>query len=118
LHMAAELEDDEVFRNLIENDADVLIQDNLERTVLMDVFGGQICSPNLETMVKLVLTKLNVWNTTDYLNLQDDDGRTALHHATFWASCNLVHELLFWTFSPARLSPEVTLLCTIFLQTV
>jgi len=77
---------------LIENDADVFMQDNYKVTVLMNVVGRPSYYSQ-QIPVQLVLAKLNVSNMT-YLNLKDGNGWTALHHATARGRCDSVYELL------------------------
>jgi len=96
LHMAAELTDVETFCLLIEYNADVLVQDKSKRTVLMDLL--RVPESKIEQallMIWLILAQLNVSNTS-YLNLQDEHGWTALHHATALGCCSAIQELLCW----------------------
>jgi len=96
LHIAALTEQIEVIRLLFENNGDVLMQDNRKRIILMDVMRVHYHSrrENLP-LVQLVLAKVNDMNPT-YINLQDDYGWTALHHATAWGRRNSIKELLCW----------------------
>ncbi len=95
LHMAAVSKDTELFQHLLEDKADVLMQDYNKTTVLMTVIREVVPSEKQEFLVTLVLTKLNISDIT-YLNLQDCNGWTALHYATMWGQRNLIHQLLCW----------------------
>jgi len=95
LHMAAGLGHLEVARLLIKNNADVLMQDNHKRTVLMDAVNKLDGSRQEKLLsVQFILSEVSKMNTTDHLNLQDADGWTALHYATVWGSRSSIHELL------------------------
>jgi len=97
LHMAALSSNIEIFQLLLENNADVLVQDNYKRTVLMNLIGVPNSLKKQEVLlVWLLLAKINVSNITAYLNLQDDFGSTAVHYATVRGRLDLIYELLSW----------------------
>jgi len=97
LHRAALSSNIEIFRLLIENNADVLLQDSYKRTVLINLIGVPNSLKKQEVLlVWLLLAKINVSNITAYLNLQNNFGSTALHYATVRGRRDSIYELLSW----------------------
>ncbi len=95
LHLAVERQDMDVVEMLLDKNVDVSIQDNKKRTAFLTAIA---MGKRPETLIRLferMKSKLHPTNTV-FINFQDDQGMTALHHAVARGILPLVQELLYW----------------------
>jgi len=80
---------------LLHSNANVLTVTNKNETVLMEVLRQKNSGDDKITIVRLILAKMRP-SDKFFLNLQNDEGWTALHFAARQNSQEIIHELLNW----------------------